>query len=389
MIKKFSQIGLLMMCVLYVSCRKSFDPTVQTQAKSYLVVEGLINTGNDSTIIKLSRTVNVNDTMQVKTEAGATINVIDETGNTYRLVEVSAGRYGAGPLGLNALHKYGLDIVTGNGTHYQSDLEAVRNAPPIDSVGYNVKDNRIIINVSSHDPANNTHYYKWDYDEDWQFNSKYRSGYIAEDDSVRRRTLDEDIYYCFNKSKSNNIVLGSSVKLTSDLIHEAPVISIPGESLKISLRYSILVKEFALSKEAYLFYENLKKNTEQLGSIFDALPSEISGNIHNVDDPKELVIGYILAGTYTQKRKYINKSELPNWQTAYPEGCQLDTALYKPLNNDPLPQVQFWIVEKRALATDSIASSTGEVLGFFRTGFVCADCTLTGTKKRPDFWEDN
>ena len=39
------------------SCRKPFAPAVTTADPGYLVVEGVINSGADSTIIKISRTV--------------------------------------------------------------------------------------------------------------------------------------------------------------------------------------------------------------------------------------------------------------------------------------------------------------------------------------------
>ncbi|MFD0795166.1 DUF4249 domain-containing protein [Mucilaginibacter litoreus] len=379
---------LLITCFVILTCKKPFYPTVQAQSKSYLVVEGFINTGNDSTVVKLSRTVNVSDSTRIKAETGAKVSVIDDTGTSYLLTEVDKGKYAAGPMPLNSSHKYRLDIITSGGLQYQSDLVEAKNAPPIDTIGYKIRYNGLQINISSHDPANNTHYYRWEYDEDWRFHAKYESFYIAKDDTVVRRTPEEDIYNCFNKAKSSTIVIGSSVKLTSDVISEAPLTLIPSSSQKISVRYSIMVREYALSREAYLFYENLKKNTEQLGSIFDALPSEISGNIHNVNDTKEPVIGYITAGTYTKKRKYINKSELPNWQTAYPEGCMQDTALFvNPVTKQN--DVKFYILGGKQIATSSILTDTGVLLGYLRTDFICADCTLTGTKKRPDFWEDN
>ncbi|MFD0795165.1 DUF4249 domain-containing protein [Mucilaginibacter litoreus] len=381
---------LLVVAFVFITCKKPFDPTVQAQAKSYLVVEGLINTGNDSTIIKVSRTVNVPDSTRVKAETGAKVRVIDDAGNNYALTEADAGRYVVGPLSLSPNHKYSLNIITNSGTEYQSEMVEVKNAPPIDTIGYRVRNNGLEVNVTSHDPSKRTQYYRWEYNEDWQFHAKYHSFLIVKDDTVVHRTPEEDIYYCFNKAKSTNILIGSSVKLTSDIMSEAPISIIPKGSLKISMRYSVLVREYALSREAYLFYENLKKNTEQLGSIFDALPSEISGNIHNVNDPKEPVIGYILAGTYSQKRRYINKSELPGWEPEYPASCKEDSTRFVEPFSKP---VEIYILSGLTLPTtemkDFEENPEGVLIGYMRTDFICGDCTLTGTKKRPDFWKDN
>ncbi len=58
-------------------------------------------------------------------------------------------------------------------------------------------------------------------------------------------------------------------------------------------------------------FRKVQRNTEQLGSIFDALPSETGGNIHNTADPTEMVIGFIGTSTETEKRIFINRTQLP------------------------------------------------------------------------------
>ena len=58
----------------------------------------------------------------------------------------------------------------------------------------------------------------------------------------------------------------------------------------------------------------MKKNTESLGTIFDAQPSEIKGNIYSASDPAEPVIGYISATTIEEKRIFIEQADLDGWQ---------------------------------------------------------------------------
>ncbi len=72
--------------------------------------------------------------------------------------------------------------------------------------------------------------------------------------------------------------------------------------------------------------KKLKNNTEQLGSIFDAQPSETGGNLHCKTDPTEQVIGFIGCSSQTQKRIFINRYELPDVSvlTGY-EVCSIDS----------------------------------------------------------------
>jgi hypothetical protein len=46
----------------FLSCREEYLPPVLTSGNNFLVVEGILNGGTDSTIIRLSRTRNLSDT---------------------------------------------------------------------------------------------------------------------------------------------------------------------------------------------------------------------------------------------------------------------------------------------------------------------------------------
>ena len=66
---------LLILIISAIGCRKPYNPPVITGVTNYLVVEGVINTGPDSTIIKLSRTVNISAGTTINPETGAVITV--------------------------------------------------------------------------------------------------------------------------------------------------------------------------------------------------------------------------------------------------------------------------------------------------------------------------
>src|SRR6202012_1062500 len=146
------------------------------------------------------------------------------------------------------------------------------------------------------------------------YTTLFRSSFKSNGDTVLGRDLTNDnINVCWRSDTSSTIVLGSSAKLAHNVIANNPIISITSTSEKIGFEYSILVRQYALTADAYNFYTNLKKNTEQLGSIFDAQPSEISGNIHSVSNPMEPVIGYISVGSTASRRIFIYNKSLPGW----------------------------------------------------------------------------
>lgn len=369
----------------WIGCKKSFSPKLVNQNVQYLVVEGVINIGNDSTIINLSRTVKVNSKSDSAAELKAVINVEGNDNSSYPIMELGNGRYGAPALGLDLTKQYRIHIRTVDAKEYVSDFTPCRPTPPIDTVGFNALSNGIQIYVNTHDPKNNTHYYRWSYEETWAFHSEYPSDFVSNGSAIVPRS--GDIYSCFTHDASSDITLSSSEKLSQDIIYQAPIIFIPSTSEKIETRYSILLKQYALTSEEYNYWQNLKKNTEQIGSIFDAQPSELQGNIHCITDPTVPVIGYVGATTIQQKRVFIARKQLPEqWSTTYPYACQLDTFLFcrgaSCINEVlghlvPLPPVTVptWQVLGQQMVTGYMGASTE-----------CVDCTLRGTKQVPAFW---
>jgi len=380
----------LVLTLTIIACRKPYNPPEITAPGSYLVVEGAINAGSDSTIIKLSRTVNLSSGTTNNPETGAIIVVQSNNNNSYPLTETSKGSYSVAGLNLDVTKTYRISIKTANNQQYFSDYVPVKVTPPVDSVGYTVQSNGIQLYVNTHDPNNNTRYYLWDYKETWQFHARYLSQFITNGTKIVARNPDQIVYSCFGNDASSTILLGSSAKLSQDVIYQSPLTSVVSTSEKIETKYSILVDQYALTSDAYAFYTNLKKNTEQLGSIFDAQPSQIAGNIHNVNNANEPVVGYVIACTVQSKRIFISVDQLPNtWSPIYPYECDIDSEWFFnphtkqndvaqnliPLNSSTIPITTF------------VAPGGFSVSGYLGVEDDCVDCTLRGTKTQPNFWK--
>ncbi|MDP9077287.1 MAG: DUF4249 domain-containing protein [Bacteroidota bacterium] len=372
--------------MLAVACKKPYNPGVINSPQSYLIVEGTIVT-NDVTTVKLSKTVNLSSTTTTNPVTGAVLTVEADNNSSYALTEQAPGTYTLTGAGLDIARKYRLRIKTVDNKEYLSDFEQAKATPPIDSIGYKILSNGISIYANSHDPNNNTHYYRFDYTETWKFHSKYQSNYMSNGDSIVSRPQDQMIYYCFANNTSSTILLGSTAKLTQDVLYQTPITQIAGNSEKIEIKYSILLHEYALSADAYKFWGNLKKNTEQLGSIFDAEPSQISGNIHNIKDPTEVVVGYISSGTVQTKRVFISNQDLPTtFLTDYPYDCGIDSDWYdhpKTHIND----VAVVLIPKQEIPISAFSVGFA-IAGYTASTPACIDCTLRGSTQQPDFWKN-
>jgi len=367
--------------ILFANCKVPYDPKLKPSDTNSLVVEGYID-GALPTTFKLtrSRMLSVGDTAARKYELGAKVNVEDDHQNTYPLYETGNGIYSSfSTLNLNPTYQYRLHIFTSDGKEYLSELVPFKSSPDIDTIGWNLKDGGVQVYVNTHDANNSTKYYRWEYSETWEFHSEYYSiyKYISSDSTVIPR--DDQVYDCWRSDNSTNIFLGSSAKLSNDVIYQMPLSYIPPHDQKLSVLYSILVKQFALDLNGYNYWLAMKNNTEEVGSIFDPQPNETAGNIHCITNPSELVVGYINAGNTVDKRIFISNSSLPSdWNLI--DYCPLDTI---PNMKDSLA---FYFGGGFHTPIEIPFPASSPPKAYIGASSSCVDCTLYGTNIKPSFW---
>jgi hypothetical protein len=378
-------------------CRQPYILPVNSTNNHYLVVEGIINTGDGLTTIKLSRNVRLSDSVNTKPELNATVSIesdaTPEGTSLGQLTDNGNGTYTIIASGISPANKYRLRIVTSTGKVYLSDFVPVKNSPPIDSLSFQVMSNGVQVYSATHDPANNTRYYRWDYSETWIVHSDYESIYEAvttPTDTIINRPAKDQIYTCYTSAASTSIVLNSSAKIAQDVIVHNPVVFVGSTSEKLKTEYSVTVTQYALTADAFNYWQLLKKNTELLGSIFDAQPSQIGGNIHSVDNPSELVIGYISAGASTQKILFIGNSSTPQvWTRTIPSpynDCVIDSLYYVgPITHKNDVAALYAGGEIPILP---IVDPHEIIVGFAVSSDYCVDCRFRGTNVRPAFWID-
>jgi len=382
------------LALLAAGCKKPYTPPAVAAPNNYLVIEGIIAAGQDSTVITLNRSVNIGQKVTHNPELGATVTVQSDQNTAYALTQTDSGRYAAPPLNLDNNHKYKLVIKTADGRTYESDYEPIVVTPAIDTLRYEVTASGLNFFTNTHDPANKTHFYRWDYAETYMFLTPLISLYkyipypFYFANRVISRKPSELIHTCYVTLNSSTIILNSSAKLQADVIADNPITQIPSSSEKIYYRYSIIVRQYALTQKAYEFWTLLKKNTEQLGTIFDAQPSGIIGNLHCTSDPKEPVIGYVSAGTISKKRIFIDRTELPVWPFDPPQ-CKPSALGWKKKENVPAELADSVFIPLGPIITgyDPLAKdSTYSVsVGYYD----CVNCTyhLNGKTQKPDFWK--
>lgn len=379
--------------VFAVSCVYDFSPEGLESETGTIVIEGDIIAGGQSNF-RISTTVSFTREEEIELITNATVWIESETG-VFIKTEPSAeteGIFVANTANLDVTKKYQLYVdIPGRGS-YRSALIPVSITPPIDSVTYHIGNDRsyVQLEVTTHSDDPENKYYKWNYNEDWEYHALevpvlvYNiEKDIAEDIPYTESGKD---FYCWNKDISSGIYVFSAEKLSNNTVYKQELNRLYSPDKKISYIYSLLVSQISLTREGYIYWETLKKNTDQTGGIFAPQPSEMRGNIESLTRPGEPVIGFISASTCTQKRIFLYNTDIRVYKNY--ETCRYDTLAHYEGNTN--------VWRNAALGGSKIlqykVSESGMVIKSSAIWVPerCVNCRLAGgNKNKPDFWPND
>ena len=370
-----------------LNCKEVYNPPSVKNNPFFLVVDGIIVSGDDSTNITLSRTKSLTDSAPTVKELGAKVFVLGESGVAYPFTDLGNGQYAINQLLLNTTEQYQLKIITIDGNEFRSGLSKVLTSPSIDSVYWIQDSSGVQIYLDTHDPTNNTRYYRWENVESWEYRSAYNSvAEYVDENNIIERNLTRQIFRCYQTQLLPNIEVTNTTRLSSDIVYKYKVIDIATGTEKLSFVYSDLIKQYAISAEAFNFWTNLKKNTEQLGTLFDLQPFTELGNMQCVNNPAVKCIGFISFSSVQKRRVFINKNEITKWN-------------YYPYYDIPYPCIEFGVYPELiaqyfvppggpysySMIGQGLDSNHSTVYLFSST--FCVDCRVHGgSTVKPAFW---
>lgn len=370
--KRHTYLYLLLLLALQ-GCLEPFSPPEIEQADTYLVVDGSLNTTpGGSSEIRLSRTQKVQDDTSPPAELRARLTVEGEQGSRFTFVESDSvpGLYRLPPVPARPSEKYRLRIVTQGGHEYLSAYVPVVKTPLIDSLTYRVFPDRdgIRVLVNAHDATGQNKFYRWSYDETWEYQASLPSFLEVVMGKIVGRT--EDINTCWSTAKPSTIILASTIKLSQDIVRDQTITLVPVSTGKLRKKYSILVKQYGLTQDEYEYWNTLSRNTERSGSLFDPQPAQVTGNIKSTTDDRDLVFGYFSATNRQDKRifvtEYIGRNRYCIPDTIEPKDARETT---------------------RYIVGEYYPPGTFTPLYLVSDG-LCADCRVQGgVNRRPPFWQ--
>jgi Domain of unknown function (DUF4249) len=394
-------VGFFTLCTCidpYVPNLKGYQPL--------LVIDGLISDADASYTVRLSKTFQEQDGVQTSV-TDATVFITDDAGNTSYLINKGNGSYKTDSLEFRGVvgRTYVLHVDDKGGNVYESDPCQMQPVNDIDSV-YFEKDQEIVNNgtetqdglrifLDAKEGAENK-YCRWAFEEVWKYKvpDPKRYNYINDTTIIPVGDVKE---FCWKIRESDGILIHSNVSGLTNMIRKQPVLFIASDqSDRLTVEYSILVKQYSISKNEYDFWNDLSQINESGADIFAKLPFTISSNIHNINDSKERVLGYFQVSALREKRKFITFSEIVGLNLPfYHYPCEI---IQTDPNDYPNPRgpkftwnqiyAMFSSTSDYYFIEPLYIPGTDKLLKLVFAKPECADCELTGTRTKPDFWVD-
>ncbi len=383
---------------LLTSCIEEIDFEAET-FESALVIEAIITNEVKNQEILLSRTFQFEENGP-NPETNATVTI--ETENTiFSFNEIEPGRY----VSVNEFEAindvaYTLKIVTNTGRSYVSSPTYLTQTSQIDNV-YAIREtndngeNGMSIYVDSFDPSGNSKYYRYDYTETFKIVAPYWSSQdviVIENNApicivdLVPRTQEEKV--CYGTVKSNMFNLLSTNNLGEDRVSRHLVRFINSQDYILTYRYSILVRQFIQSREAYNYYKTLKDFSEE-GSLFSQnQPGFYNGNVVSETNTLEKVIGFFDVATVSSQRIFFNYEDFyPDENIPpYAQPC----TLYAPalINRNGSCGNLIWDTLNNSIKY--YTENNGQYMGGPKVMVArpCGDCTALGSNVVPEFWID-
>ncbi len=377
---------LIFIFITLAGCIEPFTPIIDESEES-LVIEGQITDHEGYHYIYISRSAPYNDPHKIP-EPDCQVEVVDNYGNFFEFFESDSGLYTQWiPEDfLNTGTQYKVKVITTDGNIYESDFnELLSSSPIIDRIYYEIETRetnnpdkplngiQFYLDLNA-PPGDFDRNYRWELEETWEYEAAYRIQYYY-DGTIHPIDDPFFLFRCWRTEPIHKIYTSTTRHSTGNTINKFPLNYVSNQSNRLKIKYSLLIKQYSLSNTAYDYWYQVQKQSQERGGLYETQPVQIQGNISNINDPEEIVLGFFDVSSVPEKRIFVSESF--DFRI-YDANCNLILITHR----NPISSYTLYPVYMISLSEMGVGPPYAVGYG------TCFDCTNGGgNTNRPDFWE--
>lgn len=377
-----NSILLFILVMVGYSCISPYEADIDNEPELISIEASLIK-GELEQTVKVSITASLNKSV-FKPVRGCDVSLIDELDNAWHYNDLTGGIYRTSIPDEELIHghHYKIRVITAEGNVYESDYEMLNTGIELDSIYYDIEDKADVITGEPYTGLqfyldvkageDESRYFRWRIDESYEYTSFAPISYFYLDDT-HTPVLPSDpwaVYRCWREGEVGGLFQSSTMNLSQNEKKRIHLNYVSAQTERLRIKYSLNVKQYTLSEDAYNYFEQNRLATEEADGLYTRQPRQPITNFLNVDDASERVLGYFWVSTQTNQRIFVPRIEEMDVQAedcAYWEYSDLEDG------EGPFP---IYLFDDK---------NSGKVYVSSRD---CFDCTRRGgSNTRPDYWE--
>jgi hypothetical protein len=369
----------------FEGCVDPYRPDIDDNQQS-IIIDGILTDKEGYHYIHVSRSVSFESHENMPVQ-GCVVEVCDDEENSIHFYESEPGLYEQwiNQEYLKTGKKYKLRVTVAD-TVYESRYETMLPCPPLDIVYYEIEKRGTsdpendIYGIQFYTdlvaPTGSQRNYRWELEETWEYHAEYLIRWWKDSKGINhdRASSTDSVFFCWSTKPIHEIYTVTMKHITGDSLSRIPLRYVSNETNRLKVKYSLLIKQYSLSDTAYYYWNQLKKQNEETGGLYETQPARIHGNISNINDDNEIVLGFFNVSGLSEKRIFVTE----HFHFFPPD---YNCILVPPEEAGFLPTyfVEVFEKEKDKDKWDSVFKTAKDE---------CFDCTLLGgTTQKPDFWE--
>lgn len=298
-------------------CIERYYPGEEELNIGALVVNAHLSDKAGKQTIQISRSVSLSNSI-FNPETSCYVEVERSDGESRVFTEDEAGYY-VQDLDASFLEtgwEYRLIIVNSEGKRYESEYELLHPASEIETLYYELEDlpteepglvdHGIRFFVDFEIEKDSGRYLRWEMEETFEIhNPDYPTRMYGKDREWYDITAEQKELICWLYRDIHEIYTMDLKNVIGASYLKMPLTFVSGYTWKLHYRYSLLLRQYSLSKNAFRYWNELAKNVQSQGGLFDTQPALTPSNICNVDNEDEIVLGYFSISGIREKRIFV------------------------------------------------------------------------------------
>ncbi|KPL26560.1 MAG: hypothetical protein AMS23_01310 [Bacteroides sp. SM1_62] len=363
------------------ACIENYRPEIEYIESNKYVVYGEVMTGQEDHIVSVALASSIQEPKYMPLSE-CFVRIVDMSGKSFDGNELEEGKYAVRipPENIMPGMAYRLEILTPAGTSLVSEYEELLDSPDIDSVYY--KRENIATNNPEHfiegiqfyldldAPGAKYSYYKIDVIETFEYHSELPLECYYDGDMHCVDPPDYSHMICWATKQIKDIFLLNAAELQENAYKLFSLHFVDNTTQRLKYLYSVLVKQYTIDEAGYVYWDQVRQNNLEQGSMYETQPLPAKGNLVNLTNPEQEVLGYFQVSCAKTKRIFVK--DVPDLTFDFYPECGI-WGLFTPLRLRDPRFYPIYLTGGKEVSPDCI---------------FCEMSLLGGTTERPDFWPE-